>query len=85
MLHAYEIIFLENVRLIKRQRDFYILIAHCSVSSRCGHDSEKNFVRTIAIRRSSAPRRCLPALPSQVLCVASTLAGSFSAPAGGLY
>ena len=54
------------------------------MSSRCGHDSEKTFVRSIAIRRSSAPRRCLPALPSQVLHVANTLVGSFSAPAGGL-
>jgi hypothetical protein len=52
---------------------FYISIAHRSVSSRCGHDSEKTFVRSIAIRRSSAPRRCLPALPSQVLHVAGTL------------
>ena len=37
------------------------------MSSRCGHDSEKNFVRSIAIRRSSAPRRCLPALPAPSL------------------
>jgi len=46
---------------------FYVLFPHASVSSRCGHDSEKNFVRSIAIRRSSAPRRCLPALPAPSL------------------